>query len=141
MTGWRLKFEPDDNGAVLVTSPDIPELTTFGSDRADAERQARFALEEAIAARIAAGQDIPPGGLPDAGEMSMTPPLQAHLKTLLYMKLRELDLSRADLQRLLGWGREQVDRLFRLDHASRIDQLEQAFHALGQQVEIELTAA
>ena len=33
--------------------------------------------------------------------------------------------------RRLGWNREQVERLFKLDHNSRLDQLEAAFRAIG----------
>jgi len=40
----------------------------------------------------------------------------------------------------LGWHREQVDRLFRLDHNSRIDQLEEAFRALGHPLRFNLSA-
>jgi hypothetical protein len=43
------------------------------------------------------------------------------LKVSLYRSLREAGLTRAELMRRLGWNRESVDRLFRLDHASRLD--------------------
>lgn len=56
---YRVLLTPDDNGTLLVTCPDLPEVTTFGSDKADALRHARDAIEEAIAARIAARADIP----------------------------------------------------------------------------------
>lgn len=49
----------DDDGTVLATSPDFPELTTFGDDRDEALARAVGALEEAIAARIHDGEDIP----------------------------------------------------------------------------------
>ena len=42
---------------------------------------------------------------------------------------------------LLGWNRESVDRLFRLDHASRLDQLEAAFKALGRSVDVSIKRA
>jgi antitoxin HicB len=49
-------------------------------------------------------------------------PLLSALKMQLYTAVREAGISRAELARRLGWHREQVDRLFRLDHASRVDQ-------------------
>jgi len=58
---WRIELTPDGDG-LLVTSRAFPELTTFGSDEADARVHARDALEESIAARIASGRDLP---LPD----------------------------------------------------------------------------
>jgi hypothetical protein len=39
------------------------------------------------------------------------------LKASLYRALRESGITRAELMRRLGWNRESVDRLFRLDHA------------------------
>jgi antitoxin HicB len=45
------------------------------------------------------------------------------------------------LARRLHWNRESVDRLFRLDHNSRLDQLEAAFKALGRNIDIEVAAA
>jgi antitoxin HicB len=41
----------------------------------------------------------------------------------------------------LIWKRESVYRLFRLDHASRLEQLEAAFAALGQAVSVSVHAA
>jgi antitoxin HicB len=52
---YRVLLTPDDNGTLLVTCPDLPEVTTFGSNKAEALRHARDAIEEAIAARA----DIP----------------------------------------------------------------------------------
>lgn len=49
----------DDDGTLLVTAPDFPELTTFGGDREEAIARAADALEEAIAARISRGEPIP----------------------------------------------------------------------------------
>ena len=63
------------------------------------------------------------------------------LKAELYRQLRETGITRAELSRRLRWKRESVDRLFRLDHASRLEQLEAAFSALGQAVSVSVHAA
>jgi antitoxin HicB len=52
-------LEPDDNGSFLVTCPDLPEVTSWGEDVADALRHAADAIEEALAARMAHGDPIP----------------------------------------------------------------------------------
>ena len=65
----------------------------------------------------------------------------AALKVSLYRSLREAGLTRAELMRRLGWNRESVDRLFRLDRASRLDQLEAAFKALGRSVDVSIERA
>jgi antitoxin HicB len=56
---YPVKLEADDNGTV-ATCPSLPEVTTFGEDDTDALAHAVDAIEEALAARIADGEDIPP---------------------------------------------------------------------------------
>jgi antitoxin HicB len=139
MLGYRIKIEPDDNGTLLVTCPALPEMTTFGDDEADAMRRAVGAIEEAIAARMADGEDVPEGH--QRGPRLVRLPALTVLKVELYRQLREAGITRAELARRLGWKRESVDRLFRLDHASRLQQLEAAFAALGQAVSVSVHAA
>ena len=136
---WAIELTPDDGG-LLVTAPAFPELTTFGADEADARAHARDALEEAIAARIADSRELP---APDGTDENGVPiPLLSGLKAALYARLRTEGITRAELQRRLAWNRESVDRLFRLDHQSRLDQIEAAFQALGQRVaDVELVPA
>jgi antitoxin HicB len=135
---YRIKLEPDDNGTLLVTCPALAEVTTFGEDRVDAKHHAVQAIQEALAARIAEGADIPPGD--QRGERVSIPTLTA-LKVELYRELRAAGTTRAELMRRLGWNRESVDRLFRLDHASRLDQLEAAFRAIGKELSVSVRAA
>ena len=57
---YAVTLLPDDNGTVLVAVPDLPEVHTFGEDRADALSRAVDAIETALMGRIAAHEDIPP---------------------------------------------------------------------------------
>jgi len=148
MLGYHIIVSPDDNDTLLVTCPAFPEVTTFGESLAEARHHAVEAIEEAIAARIATNEPVPRPQRRLAGRrvthrrkttnhwVSMH--LLSAFKTLLYIEMRESKTSRAELARRLGWGREQVDRLFRLDHHSRFDQIEQAFHALRRTFDIEV---
>jgi antitoxin HicB len=56
---YTVTLTPEDNGTLLVTCPDLPEVTTFGDDEEDAMARAADAIEEALAARIARREDIP----------------------------------------------------------------------------------
>jgi antitoxin HicB len=140
MVGYRIKLRPDDNGTLLVTCPALPEVTTSGENEADAMRHALNAIEEALAAHIADGTDIP-APLVSARGRIVALPLMTSLKVSLYRALRESRITRAELSRRLGWNRESVDRLFRLDHASRLDQIEAAFRALGRAVTLTVEQA
>jgi antitoxin HicB len=137
---YPIKLDPEDNDTLLVTCPALPEVATFGEGEADAMRRARDAIEEALAARIADGMNIPrPVSRPRGRNVSL--PLMTALKVSLYRSLREAGITRAELMRRLGWNRESVDRLFRLDHASRLDQLEAAFKALGRTLDLSIERA
>jgi antitoxin HicB len=139
---YPIKLEPDDNDTLMVTCPVLPEVATFGEDDADAVRHAEDAIEEALAARIAEGVDIPAPPLRSRGRgRTVALPLMTALKVSLYRSLREAGITRAELMRRLGWNRESVDRLFRLDHASRLDQLEAAFKALGHTLDVSIERA
>jgi antitoxin HicB len=56
---YTIALTPDDNGALLVTRPDLPEAATFGEDAEDAMHRAADAVEEALAARISRREEIP----------------------------------------------------------------------------------
>ena len=98
MLTYPIKFTNDDNGTVLATSPDFPELTTFGEDRDDALLHAVSALEEAIAARIADKRPIPEAS---KGRYRAVVPSQTAIKVLLYNAMRAKGISKAELARRL----------------------------------------
>lgn len=123
----------DDDGTVLVTSADFPELTTFGNDRNEALARAVDALEEAIAARIAAKQDIPE---PSADGVQVTVPTLTAIKALLYQGMREQGIGKMELARRLGWHLPQVDRVLDVHHSSRLDRMDAALKAIGYQLEV-----
>jgi antitoxin HicB len=136
---YRVKLEPDDDGSLLVTCRALPEVTTFGADEADALKHARDAIEEAIAARINAGEDIPSGNV--HGPHLVRLEALTSLKVELYLALQNSGVTRAELARRLNWNRESVDRLFRLDHASKLSQIEQAARALKKVVDVHIGEA
>lgn len=141
MSSYRIELTPDDDGSLLVTCPRLPEVTTFGADEAEALAMAGRAVEEALAARIASGEDVPsPSGFGIVGDHCVRLGLQTAIKVSLYGVLKQSGFNRAELARRLNWHRNSVDRLFDLNHASRLDQLEAAFRALGRHVDLAVSA-
>jgi antitoxin HicB len=137
MLAYPLVLEPDDNGTLLVTFPDVPEAVTFGEDEGDARKRAVDALETMLAARIADQEDVPLPSAP-AGRPCAVLPALATAKVLLYRAMREGGVSRMELARRLGWHESEVDRLLDLDHRSRLDQIETALAALGKRLDIRM---
>ena len=144
MVGYKVKLTPDDNATLLVTCPAIPMVATFGATREEALAHAVDAIETALASMIADGETIP---APDAGdrlepdEAVVRLPASTALKVQLVWALKAAGLTRVELARRLGCNRESVDRLFRLDHRSRLEQLEAAFKALGRTVDVVVRSA
>jgi antitoxin HicB len=134
MITYRVKLAPDSNGTVLVTSPDFPELVTFGDDEADALSYAVGAFEEAIAARVSDREEIP---LPSKGKASdprVTLSVQAEVKVLLYQQMWKSGVRKADLARKMDLHRREIDRLLDLNHATSIAKLEKALSVLGKSI-------
>jgi antitoxin HicB len=136
---YRVELTEDDNSTLLVTCPQLPMVVTYGSDETEALAQAVDAIEVALASMIEDGDDLP---RPDGVEgIKVRLPLLTALKVQLYWALRAERISRAELARRLDWNRESVDRLFRLDHRSRLEQIEAAFRVLGRTVDVDVKRA
>jgi antitoxin HicB len=144
MIAYRVKLEQDDNDTLLVTCPDLPGVVTYGQSRLEALAHAADAIEEWIATLISDGLEVPrprPASRLKRNEGLARLPALSALKLELYWALRDTRITRAELARRLRWNRESIDRLFRLDHASRLDQIEAAFRALGRYVSVSVEKA
>ncbi len=140
MISYRVKLE-DDEGTVLVTSPDFPELVTFGEDREDALSYAEGAFSEAIAARMANREPIPTPSKGKASELRVLLPLQVELKVRLYQSMDDLGVRKADLARKMDLHRQEIDRLLDLNHATNVAKIEKAFAVLGKTLDIKVSDA
>jgi antitoxin HicB len=129
----------DEDGAVVVRVPDIPEALTFGEKREDALARALDAIETALMGVIAAREEIP---APKAkGRDHVTLPALTSAKIELYRAMRSAGVGKAALAKKLDVALPQIDRLLDLRHASRLDALERALAALGKALRVEVTDA
>ena len=125
-----------DNGTVLVTFADVPKAITFGADVDEALLNAIDALETALSFYVDARKPLPVPGKPKRGQRTVRPSALECAKLGVYQAMTEQGIRKAELARRLGWHMPQVDRLFDLQHASRLDQIEAAAHVLGRSVEV-----
>lgn len=135
MLAFSIELTRDDNGTFLVTCPDLPEVTTFGEDEEDAKLRALDAIEEAVAGRIADREEIPVPS-PTEGRVEVMLPVLVALKVHLHQIMVASGVRKADLARKLDVHAPQVDRLLNIRHASRLDQMEAAFRALGHRIDL-----
>ena len=138
---YTLVIEPDDNDTLLITCPSIVGVVTFAETEADIDHWAADAIETRLWGLMRDDAALPPSDKSAPGRRQVRIALLSSLKFDLYEACRLAGVSRAELARRLGWHREQVDRLFRLNHASRLDQLEAAFRAVGCVVDLTVRSA
>jgi antitoxin HicB len=137
MFDYPVTLTPDD-GTVLVTFADVPEAITFGADEDEALMQAVDALESALAMYVADRKPLPAPSAPARGQRTVRPSALEGAKLGVYQAMTEQGIKKAELARRLGWHMPQVDRLFDLRHASRLDQIEAAARVLGRVLEVRL---
>jgi antitoxin HicB len=140
MLRYIVKLSRDTNGTILVDVPAIPEAHTFGEDREEALARAVDAIETALGMYIEDRREIPISDAKARAPFVELPAL-TEAKLALYSAIRTQRIGKAELARRLNCHLPQVDRLLDLNHASRLDQLEAAFRALGKRLTIEIREA
>lgn len=125
-----------DGDTVLVSFIDVPEAITFGADADEALLQAVDALEAALSFYVDARKPLPVASKAKRGQRTVRPSALEGAKLGVYQAMTEQGIKKAELARRLGWHLPQVDRLFDLRHASRLDQIEAAARALGRHLEV-----
>jgi antitoxin HicB len=134
---YPVDLEPDDNGTLLVTFPDVPGAITYGGGEVEALANAVDALETILSALITDRREIPRPS-PPRGRKTVSPSLLGSLKISVYRAMRERGWRKADLARAMLLNPRQIDRLLDLRHASTVAQLEHALAVCGKRVEVDL---
>lgn len=135
MFDYPVTLTPDDD-TVLVTFADVPEAITFGADEDEALLNAVDALETGLSFYVDARKLLPAVSQPVAGQKTVRPSALECAKLGVYQAMTEQGIKKAELARRLGWHMPQVDRLFDLRHASKLDQIEAAAIVLGRHIEV-----
>lgn len=138
MFNYPVILEKDSNDTFLVTFPDIPEAVTFGADEDEALLQAVDALETALSFYVDDRKALPKPSKAKRGQFTVSPTALECAKLGIYQAMMEQGIKKSELARRLGWHMPQIDRLFDLKHASKIDQVEAAAHVLGKKVLIQI---
>ena len=135
MFDYPVTLTPDGN-TVLVSFIDVPEAITFGADEDEALLQAVDALETALSFYVEARKPLPIASKAKRGQRTVRSSALEGAKLGVYQAMTEQGIKKAELARRLGWHMPQVDRLFDLRHASRLDQIEAAARVLGRHLEV-----
>ena len=134
MLEYPVILEAQPEGGFVVTFPDVPEAITQGEDEDEALLYAVDALETALSFYVDDRKPLPVPSKPKRGQKTVRPSALECAKLGVYQAMMEQGIRKSELARRLGWHMPQVDRLFDLRHASRLDQIEAAARALGRHI-------
>ncbi len=138
MLDYPVTLTRDDNGTVLVTFEDVPEAITFGADEDEALLIAVDALETGLSFYVDERKPLPVASKPKKGQKTVRPSALECAKLGVYQAMTEQGMKKSELARRLGWHMPQVDRLFDLRHASKLEQIEAAANVLGKHVLVQI---
>ena len=135
-------FEPAEDGGFIITIPDFGWGFSQGETEAEGREMAAALLQTLVQEHIRKRETLP---LPTKrrGSKYRVVRLSAlqGAKAELYMAFLASGMRKAELARRLGIPKTTVDRVFDLDHHSRLDQIEAAFAALGKRIALEVRDA
>jgi antitoxin HicB len=137
MFDYPVTLTPDE-GTVMVTFADVPEAITFGMDEDEALLQAVDALTSALTFYVEDRKLLPTPSKPKKGQKTVRPCALECGKLGVYQAMTEQGIKKSELARRLGWHLPQIDRLFDLRHASKLDQIEAAANVLGKHVRLQI---
>ena len=137
---YPVSLERQDDGAFLVSFPDIPEALTEGATEEKALAEAEDCLIAALGGYIQSRRDIPHPSAARGRALVALPALVA-AKTALYCEMRAQGIGNTALAKRLRITEGAVRRLIHPDHRSHIGQVEAGLRALGQRLLVATQAA
>lgn len=129
-----------DGRNFLITFKDVPEAITFGKNENEALEKAVDALETGLSFYLDARKALPIPSKPKRGQKTISPSPLETAKLGVYQVMMAQGVRKAELARRLGWHMPQVDRLFDLKHASKLNQIEAAARVLGCHIEVNIAS-
>jgi len=129
-------FIPAPEGGFVVTFRDMPEAITQGETMNKAIAMAADALITAMDFYVEDRRPVPMPSQPEVGDQVITLPASAWVKVLLLNAAIEQKISNAELGRRLGMTPSTVQRLFDLQHTTKLDALAAALNAIGKKLTI-----
>jgi antitoxin HicB len=133
---YAARFEPGDEGGVVVSFPDIPEAITQGDSEADAIKQAQEALGLALLTYPRRGLPIPYARAKGRGLIAIAVEPEVAAKIAVLEAFKRSGISKSELGRRLGKDEKEVRRILDPRHRTKLATLTEALRMLGQQLVI-----
>jgi antitoxin HicB len=139
---YPARFKPDADGGFVIEFPDFGWGVSQGETEEDARRIAHDLLVTLVQSQIKNGEEVPRPRKPRGKGIRMVRLSALHsMKVELYQSFLDSGLRKSELARRLEIPKTVIDRLFDLNNRTRLDQIEEAFDALGKQVDVSVRDA
>ncbi len=135
---YPARFEPDEDGRVVVTFRDLPEAATDGENRDEARAQAVDLLNSVLMFRMKYREDVPEPSRRRKDEELVVPDAAVAMKIALYVAMHHHGVSAAELTRRLRIDNRETQRLLDPRHATKTARMSEAIRAAGGDAVIEL---
>ncbi|MBR3424914.1 MAG: type II toxin-antitoxin system HicB family antitoxin [Neisseriaceae bacterium] len=134
-------FTPAPEGGFVVTFRDIPEAITQGDDKTDAIIMAEDVLLSSMDFYFEDQRPVPMPSEPLDGEVLIELPTSVFAKVLLLNEMLAQNVSNAELARRMSIKPQEVTRIVKLSHTTKIDTIATALRQLGKNLNLVLAAA
>ena len=137
MLAYPVKWKLDqESGGYVVSFPDIPEAITQGETVDEALAMAAEALETAMDFYFESKRMVPLPSVPKRRQRVIEVPASVSAKVLLLNEMLEQKVQPAELARRMKVTPQEVNRLMKLHHNTKIDGIAEALKALGKTLEM-----
>jgi len=126
----------DETGEYEISYRDFNDLYSTALTEDDIELEAKDGLTAFIAELIESRIPVPTPSAGEVDDIRIHLPVLTCLKIALHNAMINTGTRKADLARKLNQKGPQIDRLLDVDHASKVETLEQALYLLGYEVSV-----
>lgn len=141
MAGYMLNYPitvTPDGTTLVVDFVDFPEAHSVGDTLDEAHREAVDGLITTVELYMDDRRMVPMHSIPAEGQHTIPLPALETAKVLLWNEMLQQKMRKADLARKMQVHQPQIDRLFDLRHATKLEFVEQTAAALGRRLTVEL---
>jgi len=136
---YPAEMKPDGD-SWMVSFPDVPEALSSGPTDVVALEMAADALVTAMDFYFEDRRPVPLPSKVAKGQHAVELPASVSAKVLLLNEMIKQKVRPSDLARMMDASPQEVSRLTDLSHATKIDSVNAALHALGKGLELRVVS-
>ncbi|HAV1851635.1 type II toxin-antitoxin system HicB family antitoxin [Enterobacter hormaechei] len=133
---YPVKLIEAEEGGYVVKFPDVPEALTQADNMQDALNEGLDALVTAFEFYFEDGDRIPSPSKLENYEHFVELPLSVEAKILMLNTFIDSKITQVELANRMNVKKQEVTRLFDLNHSTKIDTIQKAIAAMGHRLNL-----